>query len=196
MANNQKKMIGNRKNVMGTENAQVLQVELNGCHRGYVILSYFGLGHRMRREARIVRLNVFPNTVLFNAKGRPISLCEIRKGMMVDALFSSAMTRSIPPQSTAYLLLEKRRGREATTISTGPIAAIDLENYSLFVGNPWNIGEQQRFNVNGFTIIRDPFGKAISFENLRMGQMVAVAHSTATTMSIPPQSSAFYIQQM
>lgn len=54
-----------------------------------------------QRSEQTVRLVVGDNTLIFDERGNTIPVTELRTGMTVNAAFSSAMTRSIPPQTTA-----------------------------------------------------------------------------------------------
>ena len=51
----------------------------------------------------------------------------------VNAVFSSAMTRSIPPQANAFLIMvQKRRPQIEIATSIGRIASIDAANGFLY----------------------------------------------------------------
>ena len=51
-----------------------------------------------------VVLVVDQNTLIQNERGNLISFRELTVGMVINAAFSSAMTRSIPPQTTAFVI--------------------------------------------------------------------------------------------
>ena len=55
------------------------------------------------RNQQVV-LVVDRNTLIQNERGAIISPRELTTGMIVNASFSSAMTRSIPPQTTAFMI--------------------------------------------------------------------------------------------
>lgn len=51
-----------------------------------------------------VTLLVNRDTRITDENGRRISARELREGFVIDATFSEAMTRSIPPQSPAFVI--------------------------------------------------------------------------------------------
>lgn len=61
-----------------------------------------------------IRLNVVSNTVIMDENSSRIPLTELRVGMTVNAAFSNATTRSIPPQAAAYVI--QVVGRRAATM--------------------------------------------------------------------------------
>lgn len=66
-----------------------------------VMVSYTECVNCGRRDQRIV-LVIGNNTVILNESGKRISARELQTGMVINATFSAAMTRSIPPQATAF----------------------------------------------------------------------------------------------
>lgn len=77
----------------------------------------------------------------------------------VNAVFSSAMTRSIPPQANAFLIMvQKRRPQIEIATSIGRIASIDAANGFLYTGNPNDINSQVRYVVSNSTF-SDPSGR-------------------------------------
>ncbi len=56
------------------------------------------------RSEQTIRLVVGSQTIIVNRLGGTVPVSELRVGMMINATVSSAMTRSIPPQATAYLI--------------------------------------------------------------------------------------------
>ena len=95
--------ISQQGNVMRIDNAFVEEVvPANRSSNGYLLVSYATAGSNRTTSIQNLRLNITRNTVLLDSLGRQIRLSDIRKGMWVNVVFSSAMTRSIPPQSTAF----------------------------------------------------------------------------------------------
>jgi hypothetical protein len=77
--------------------------EINIRNRtGYVTISYGVLGEFSMIHMELVTLIVSHDTIIQNQFGQKLSLRDLREGMVIDAEFSSAMTRSIPPQSRAF----------------------------------------------------------------------------------------------
>jgi len=64
-------------------------------------VSYLG-GWGRRQTEQTIRLAVGPRTLILNENGNPVPANALRVGMTVNASVSSAMTRSIPPQTTAF----------------------------------------------------------------------------------------------
>lgn len=141
-----------------------------------------------------LRLNVGRSTVILNSLGQTMCLCDITRGMIIDSVFSSMMTRSIPPQSNAFLIIVRREAPAPVAISTGRISKVDAANNAIFIGNPFDISTQTRYNISVTTPIVDRRGSLISIRSLRPGQMVRITHSNAMTASIPPQAAAFHVQ--
>ena len=130
--------ISQQGNVMRIDNAFVEEVvPANRSSNGYLLVSYATAGANRTTSIQNLRLNITRNTVLLDSLGRQIRLSDIRKGMWVNVVFSSAMTRSIPPQSTAFLIVARRDFQtSSSTTTTGRIAMVDPLNEILYTGNP------------------------------------------------------------
>ncbi len=145
----------------------------------------------------LVTLVVDRNTIIRNRQGRRISVRDLTVGNVVDASFSAVMTRSIPPQSRAFMITVVRE--EINPLPNFPnvvedrIMEIDTRNNFLVTGNPNDIMSQMRFVVNNMTNIFNRRGDRISFRDLRPGQMIRVEHADFMTASIPPQTTALNI---
>jgi len=113
--------------------------------------------------------------------------------MLVDAVFSTIMTRSYPPQSNAFSITVKTP-EMPYDVTVDRIIDIDLDNNFLYTGDPNDMLNQMRFVITDSTVILDRRGNRIQLENLRLGQMVRVEHATFQTASIPPQTTAFLVQ--
>lgn len=145
------------------------------------------------RSTDSVRLVVNQNTVIYDERGRNIRANELRRGMVVDANFSSTMTRSIPPQAQAFLIrVARKTNRSETTI--GRIVEVNTRNSFILVLRNQNPSSAIRFNIAPNTDILDLFGRRTSLASLRPGFRVRVEHATFMTASIPPQTTAFTVQ--
>lgn len=180
-------------NVMRIENALVEEVFCFNDSNGYILVSYSARGGS-RPSVQTLRLNIGRNTVILNSFGRRMCPCCIQPGMRINAAFSPRMTRSIPPQSNAFLIVVQGRAQSASSVTNGRIAFVDTENNFLYTGNPNNINSQTRYLVTNETVILDRFGRRIRLGSLRPGQMVRITHANFQTASIPPQTTAFRIQ--
>lgn len=182
------------RNVIRVENAFVEEANVSDARNSFIVISYMDQGMGGRGNQQRVRLNIGSNTVVLNSFGLPICACDLRRGMFVDALFSPAMTRSIPPQANAFLIMARRQAQPSMSVTTDRIARVDVPNNFLITGNIGNINTQTRFVVTDNTVILDRNGNRISLRQLRQGQLVRVTHANFQTASIPPQTTAFYVQ--
>lgn len=182
------------ENIVRANNAIVEEAVCFSNATGYLVISYRAPGAGQNASLTRVRLNVDRNTILLGAMDRGISLCSIRTGMRVNAVFSSRMTRSIPPQANAFLITLRRPDRQETNVMAGRIVSVDSRNRTVTVGKINDMNDQIRFVVNENTIISDRMGRSLNFHQLRPGQLVRVTYADFMTASIPPQTAAFQIE--
>ncbi len=180
-------------NLMLVENALIENVYDSGT-TGYILVSHAVEGINEMTFIELLRLNINKNTVLLTTFGEPMCLCDIHKGMWADAIFSPIMTRSIPPQSNAFLVIARTEFQSSVNVTTDRIAYMEPENNFLYTGDPDDINTQMRFVITDTTSIRDSLGNPITIDELHSGQLVRVTHANFQTASIPPQTTAFYIQ--
>lgn len=183
-------------NFVRVDNAFVEEVSITSINTGYVLISYAISEPNGMTSIELLRLNVSRDTTILNSLGMPICLCDIHEGMWIDSLFSSIMTRSIPPQSNAFLIVAQREVQSSINVTTDHIAMIDTNNNFLYTGNPNDINSQTRFVISNNTVILDKNGNIISLSSLSPGQIVRIAHANFQTASIPPQTTAFHVQQL
>lgn len=146
-----------------------------------------------RRTEQTVRLVVGRNTTILDENGNFVPPGTLTPGMIVNATFSSAMTRSIPPQAAAYLIRIVRRPIPDNII-TGRILEIDRDNRSFTTISDGNRPSVTRFNVPRNTPIFDRNGRTMNFSRLIPGMRVRVRHASFMTASIPPQTTAFEVR--
>ncbi|WP_312354851.1 hypothetical protein [Aminipila sp.] len=194
MSNDNIGTISPQGNIMRVENALVEEVSTQDGITGYLLISHAVPQPNCMTSIEILRLNISTNSVILNALGSSMCLYAIRKGMRVDALFSPIMTRSIPPQSNAFLVIARREFQCPLSVTVNRIAMIDVNNNFLYTGNPNNVDSQIRFVIPNSTIISDQNGNPIDLDSLQQGQMVRVTHANFQTASIPPQTTAFHVQ--
>lgn len=160
-----------------------------------VTITYTDCPSCRRREQReqTVRLVVSRDTVILDEKGRRVSVRDLKVGMVINASISTAMTRSIPPQSEAYRIrIVSRPASDAVTL--GRIIDIDRRGRSFTLVSDGNRASVIRFNVPEDAIIQDLFGRPMAFSGLIPGLRVRVSHAAFMTASIPPQTTAFEIR--
>lgn len=140
-----------------------------------------------------VRLVVNRDTVIHDERGRNVPASELQRGMIVNATFSSAMTRSIPPQAQAFSIRIIRRPSR-NEISTGRIIEVNTRNNYIVVLRSANPGSAIRFNLSSNTTILSSAGRRIPLSLLVPGLRVRVEHASFMTASLPPQTTAFVVQ--
>jgi hypothetical protein len=160
---------------------------------GNVTISYGVMGNFNMIHKELVVLIVNQDTNIRSRNGQSMTIRDLRIGMIIDATFSSAMTRSMPPQAVAYQIIVVGAIREFET-KIGRVMSIDLNNQFFVTGREEDLSSQMRFVVSNATIIRDARGNQIPLRNLRIGSKVRVEHATFQTASIPPQTTAYNVQ--
>ena len=156
----------------------------------FVTISYRDCIECVRPED-LVRLVVDKNTIIHDDRGRNIHADELERGMTVDASFSPAMTRSIPPQAQAFLIRVVRRQTSNET-TTGRIAEINTHgNYIVTISN-LNPSSAIRFNLSPETVIRNSSGRRIPLALLVPGLMVRIEHASFYDCKHPSPDNCFY----
>ena len=140
-----------------------------------------------------VRLVVNQSTDIYDEQGRNIRPNELERGMTIDASFSSAMTRSIPPQAQAFFIRITERPVQSVT-TTGRIAEVNARNNFIIVLTSQNPSSAIRFHILPDTVILDLFGRRTRLSALRPGFRVRVDQASFMTAGIPPQTTAFTVQ--
>ena len=180
------------RNVIRVFNA-VIQEIFRERNVTYVTISYNDCIGCSRASETSVRLVVDQDTDIYDERGRNIRAGELERGMTVDASFSSAMTRSIPPQAQAFFIRVTGRGSQTLT-TVGRILEVNTRNNFILVLRNQNPSSAIRFNIVGGTVILDPIGRRIPLSSLVPGFRVRVEHASFTTPSIPPQTTAFTVR--
>lgn len=180
-------------NIISIENATIEEVIADTRRTGYLLISYEVLDQNNMIYIDQVRLNVGLNTLIENELGVSLSMYDLQKGMQIDAEFSIAMTRSIPPQSNAYRIIVLLQ-EPSENVTTDRVISVETDTGFLITGNPYDINDQMKFSVSNNTLILNPNGIPIPLEAIQPGQLVKVEHAIFQTMSIPPQSPAYRIQ--
>lgn len=195
MNNDPRGSIFRQGNISRIDNALVEETFCFNNSNGYIVISYAApQGNNRTTSIQNMRLNLTNLTVILNQFGEQICPCCIQKGSWVNVVFSSRTTRSIPPQSNAFLVVVQRSIQSPPSVATDRIAFIDTENNFLYTGNPNNINSQTRFVITNDTLITNRNGRPINLASLRPGQLVRITHANFQTASIPPQTTAFHIQ--
>ena len=172
-------------------NGTIEEVE-TGRNGSFVLVSYRDCPNCGRQD-QTIRLNVSNNTVIMDESSERIPLRDLRTGMTVNAAFSNATTRSIPPQAAAYVIQVVGRPRNEG-VSVGRIVDVDRRGRSFTTVSDGNLSSVMRFNLSDDAQILNPMGRPMNFENLVPGLRVRVRHANFMTMSIPPQTTAFEVR--
>ncbi len=146
-----------------------------------------------RGEEQRVRMVVGPGTVVINMNGTRGTASELSAGMIVNAILSTAATRSIPPQSEAFFVEIVRGGTENST-TIGRIVDIDRRGRNFTTISDGNFTSIIRFNVPPNTPITNRMGGNMEFTGLVPGMRVEVRHANFMTASIPPQTTALEVK--
>lgn len=162
--------------VIHVDNALVEDVSTGNSRTGFILISYAKEGENEMVFIELLQLNVGWETILMNQQGDPISLCLVRKGMFVNAAFSSMMTASIPPQAKALRIIALIPN-QVSQITKDRIVSVDTRNNILYAGNPNDPEDQVQFYINSSTILLDKNGNPIYATDLQPGQMIEVEHS-------------------
>ncbi len=141
----------------------------------------------------MVRLVVGPQTRILSRNGQEASAGDLRVGMTVNASFSTAMTRSIPPQAIAFVIRIVDSPRQDNVV-VGLILDVDRRNRSFTMVSDRGVASVIRFNVSENTRIIGRDGREMDFSDLREGMRVQVRHADFMTASIPPQTTALEIR--
>lgn len=194
MNNDPRGTIIQQGNIMRIDNALVEDVfTFHRSSTGYILISYAVSEPNRRTSIQNLKLNISQTTLLLNTFGQRIRLSDIRQGMWINVVFSALMTRSIPPQTNAYLVIVQRPSENPVETTTTRIASIDPSGEFLYTGNPDDPNRQIRFAIENASILNRS-GRPVDVRALRPGQRVRITHANFMTASIPPQTTAFQIQ--
>ena len=180
---------GSNRNVIRVFSA-IIESVFRERNTTYITISYNNCAGCARQAVRLV---VNQDTIIHDERGRNMRASELERGMTVDANFSSAMTRSVPPQAQAFFIRVTRRANRTVT-TTGRIIEVNTRNNFILVLRNQNPASAIRFNISPNTVILDLFGRRTTLSSLSPGFRVRVEHATFMTASIPPQTTAFTVR--
>lgn len=175
------------------ENALIENINLLG-RTGYITISYTTT-MRNRKSIMVVSLIVTNDTRLTDQFGGPISARDFRIGMVVNARFSAAMTRSNPPQSRAFAItIVKEKSTSLIEVARViNVRTIGSTGYIL-TGQPRNPNKQIVFTVSRNSKIVNKEGNRIRLMEILPGQTIRVEREPFQTLSIPPQTPVLWVQ--
>ena len=185
--------------VIHISNGKIEEISSEGRNTLITVVYRQGREERMEeqrnqpRNEQRVRMVIDPRTIILDSNEAFVPTNALSVGMIINAAISSAMTRSIPPQATAYLIeITRRQPMENTTV--GRILEIDRNNRSFTTISDRDLSSVIRFQVPEYAIILNRAGGTMNFSGLSAGMRVRVRHANFMTASIPPQTTAFEIQ--
>ena len=181
-----------KQNIIRVKNAMIEEIMIDR-EMGYLTISYRNMGDTNMTHKGLITLIVHQNTIIQDEFGYTLPLRSLKEGMRINADFSSAMTKSIPPQSRAFRIVVISR-EMPFIIKVDRVLKVDAKNNLLYTGSANNVYSQMKFIVTNTTIILDRRGRRISLRSIRPGQLVKISHATFQTLSIPPQTTAYSIQ--
>lgn len=179
-------------NVMHADGAIIEEAVADTARTGHILITVELSDENSVIYTQQLRLNIGDDTIITDESGRFLYMYDLKEGMRINADFSAAMTRSIPPQSYAYLIVVLQN-EEQVSITADRVVGVDINNGFLTTGNPYDINDQMIFTISNETEIFDQNNNAIPLELIRPGQLVQVEHAIFQTLSIPPQSPAYRV---
>lgn len=187
------------KQEIRAKNAVIEEISLGGMS-SFVTIFYDGEkdwqnNRRHENHGQKLTLVISKSTRIKDQFGNPIGVRNLRVGMVVDARFSAAMTKSIPPQAAAYSVSIVKESK-STIIEEGRVVEVGRRRGNEFIltGSPRNPNRQMKYTIGPRTKIRDRWGNPITLRAIRLGQIVRIERESFQTLSIPPQSRAVTVQ--
>lgn len=191
--------------------ARIEHITRSNSRNGLVTISYDDRVNRRFNE--LVVLVVSPQTAIQSTSGRRVDLNDLRVGMRVNAIFSSRMTRSIPPQAAAFLIVVNDR-RERNEVTEGSVIDVNLRNRTLEIRESGRGRIQEieqrcdcdsdsdrdrdrnriRFQVTNSTRIEDRRGRRIGLSDIRRNDRVRVEFRVVREPRRPDRNVAIFIQ--
>lgn len=181
-------------NIMRIDNALVEESVCRNDSDSYIVVSYSVPGKNNTTLIENIRLHISRNTIIINSFGQSMCACCVKPGMWVNVTFSSRMTRSIPPQANALMVVVQKRRQPPSSVTTARVAFTDPAGSLLYTGDPNDINRQTRFVITKDTTITNRFGNPVSLRALRPGQLVRITHADFMTAGIPSQTTAFSVK--
>lgn len=160
----------------------------------YVTVTFQEKDHNVAGPIQSIILIVSQQiTRLFDEERRIILPENLEVGMLIDALISSRMTMSLPPQALAFQIIVVAAPL-SRMITVGDIVQVNIRNNFLLIDPIDNPGNILRINITEETVILNPKGRQMVLQDLYPGMMVRVEHAQFMTASIPPQTPGYIIQ--
>lgn len=145
---------------------------------------------------RGVIVHIGENTEI-TADGKPVSRDTLKVGQLADIEYGDAMTRSIPPQTTAVKIdiqnlptdVESDENTENDAFVDAKILTVDKDKKVITISETNGNFDEVVVNITNDTVIRKS-DSAASFDDLKDGDEISVRYADFMTMSIPPMTNA------
>lgn len=167
--------------------------DISRDNRNTLVTVVYGRGLGRDHMEERLRMVVNNRTFIFDEYGNLIRPSDLTRDMIINAVVSSSMSRSMPPQATAYAIRVLRRP-VADNVVTGRIIDVDRDSRMFTIISENNPNAVIRFSVPMNTPVYDMQGRPMGFARLFPGLRVQVRHADFMTASIPPQTTAFEIR--
>lgn len=194
LSNNKEDGIKGSRDTMKVEDAVINSIFTNN-RTGYVTITYGITNTNQTIHGNVVTLVIGENTRMRDQFGNKIGLRNLKEDMVINARFSSVMTRSNPPQSRAYHIVVIKEN-ESSIIEEGNVLKVENLNEFDYIltGYENDIYSQIRYGISDTTKLRDRRGNRIDLGAIRPGQIVRIERANFETASIPPQTIALTVQ--
>lgn len=176
------------------ENALIEDIFIRN-RTGFVTISYGVMDRNRVIQMQVVTLVIDNNTRIRDQFGNRIGFKDLKEGNIINARFSSEMTKSNPPQARAFSIVVVKE-KKSSKIVEGRVISVDASGSLgyLLTGVPNNPNRQMRYVVSNTTKLRDRRGNRIPLQSIQPGQIARIEREPFQTMSIPPQTNAISVQ--
>ncbi|MCB2296882.1 hypothetical protein [Clostridium tagluense] len=132
-------------------------------------------------------LNLNDATEIISATdGKKLNLTDIKDGVKVKVYYGPAVTASIPPMSTANMIIVEQGEEESGLCNYGIITDVSLMKENKEIKAIMNGEIDTNLIISEKTeIVDSKTGKVVSYKDIKKGTRV-VAYYNITTMSMPP----------
>lgn len=153
-------------------------------------LSLVGIGEN-KNAYDMINLNITDKTEIVNEKGDKVNKEDIKEGMVVEAYYGPAVTRSLPPIGNAEKIVVKNSfGKTGKAFEIRKSSKGDAYYITIGDKNNYTAPENVTLIVGEDTKIIDREGNKLSVNDIKEGTQLVAFHSMISTMSLPPQTAA------
>jgi len=136
-------------------------------------VSYFVMENR-RPAKKNISLILSPATVLKQSNGNSMNVRQLKIGMKINALVSSTVTKSTPPQTKVYMITVVGGERKKVSICTGKIVEFDQMHREISVVPLGNRNRRMKFPLERKTIVLNREGGRMNYLMLKPEMLVRI----------------------